>query len=94
MDDLTVPTKNTILHGQGDTSGHTSAITNTNTHMQWFILITFAVCLLASLSLSIAALIITHNLFTLAIPTPLLLAMRPMIRYLFPQEHPNTKQVS
>lgn len=54
--------------------------------MQWFILITFAVCLLASIGFSIAALIITHNLFTLAIPTPLLLAMRPIVRYLFPQE--------
>ncbi len=53
--------------------------------MRWFILIIFAMCHLASIIFSIAALIMTKNLVTLVILGPLLLAMRPMIRYLFPQ---------
>ncbi|MHB8597478.1 MAG: hypothetical protein ACYDER_11790 [Ktedonobacteraceae bacterium] len=52
--------------------------------MQWFMLIIFALCLLAFIGFSIAALFITKNVAILAIPTPLLLAMRPIVRYLFP----------
>ena len=64
--------------------------------MQWFILILFALCMLASIGASVAALIITKNPLALSvslIPTPLLLAMRPIIGYLFPQKQPNKKQV-
>ena len=64
--------------------------------MQWFILIFFALCMLASIGASVVVLIATKNPLTLSIsliPTPLLLAMRPIIRYLFPQEQPSEKQV-
>lgn len=57
--------------------------------MRWAILIILAICLFVSIGFSIVALIITHNLLTLGasgLSTPFLLAMRPIIRYLFPQE--------
>lgn len=54
--------------------------------MQWFILVTFAICLLGLISFGIIATIITRNVVPLAAPTPLLLAMRPIIKYLFPSK--------
>lgn len=60
--------------------------------MQWFILIVFAFCLLASLGFSIGALILTKSIVPIVIPAPLLLSMRPIIRYAFPLESQQSKE--
>ena len=67
-----------------------------SSRMQWFLLILFAVSMLASISASVAVLLLTKNPLALSvslIPTPFLLAMRPIIRYLFPaEEHHNRRK--
>ncbi len=50
--------------------------------MRWVVLILFTIAFL----ISIAIIIITKDALTLGLPGSLLLAMRPIIRWLFPQD--------
>lgn len=62
-----------------------------NERMRWFVLI----CLMLAFLASIIVVIVTKNPLTLSATGSLLLAMRPIIRWLFPQgraEQANKKQ--
>ena len=59
--------------------------------MRWFLVVALVLALLAS----IVVVVITKKPLTLSIPGSILLALRPIIRWLFPQEgngQSNTKQ--
>ena len=62
--------------------------------MRWFFAHLFAVALLSSIPASIVIAIITKNPLPGLIPAPLLLSIRPIIRYLFPMERNNTNESS
>jgi hypothetical protein len=51
--------------------------------MRWFFAWLYAIALLASILASIIIAIITKSPLPALVPTPLLLSMRPMIRWLF-----------
>ena len=53
--------------------------------MRWFILIVVSIGFLATIGISIAMLIITKNPLSLVIPSAIVLIMRPILRFLFPQ---------
>jgi hypothetical protein len=63
--------------------------------MRWFFAKLFAAALLLSILASIIIVVITKNPLPALVPTPpLLLSMRPLIRWLYPQEQYSKKQVS
>jgi hypothetical protein len=53
--------------------------------MRWFFARLFAAALLLSILASIIIAVITKNPLPALVPTPLLLSMRPLIRWLFPR---------
>ena len=60
--------------------------------MRWFVLAILALSLLGSIGISITALFVTKNLISLSISTPFLLAIRPMVQYLFPMDSETTQK--
>lgn len=54
--------------------------------MRWFLIIVISACLFASIGIAIVIVVITKSLLTLAIPTPLVVMMRPVVKFLFPPE--------
>ena len=55
--------------------------------MRWFILVTFSILLIGSLAGSFILIYQTKNPIPLVVPTPLLFAIRPIIRFLFREEN-------
>ncbi len=60
--------------------------------MRWFILIVISLCLFASIEAAIVAVVITKSLLMLVIPTPLVVLMRPAVKFLFPSERLRSQQ--
>lgn len=54
--------------------------------MRWFLIIVLSACLFASVGVAIIIVVITKSLLTLAIPAPLVVMMRPVVKFLFPAE--------
>jgi len=57
--------------------------------MRWFILIILAIGFLGSIIASIITIIILKNYLPLAVPSSIVLAMRPVIHWLFPKNQSN-----
>lgn len=60
--------------------------------MRWFIIWLYAITLLASILASVIIALITKNPLPFLVPTPLLLAMRPILRFLFPADGTTNKK--
>lgn len=59
--------------------------------MRWFFAIVIAISILASIAMSFAIFLFTKNPLSFTFPSSLILIVRPMIGFLFPQKQRNSK---
>jgi hypothetical protein len=71
-------------------SCHSCASHGTEDMQRWFILIVILLCLFASIEAAIVIVVLTKSLLILAIPTPLVVMMHPVVKFLFPSERPGS----
>jgi hypothetical protein len=63
-------------------------------HMRWFFIRLFALALLLSILASVIIVVLTRSPWPGLVPAPLLLCMRPIVRWLFPLGKHSNNQVA